>query len=233
MSEEPGIRYPGEPYRPPYLEKVAKNLNHNLKEQIPDSVPDEMHHILCMFEEYQGTAEWDRLGCDRWLSSGPGPDKLAELEENQSYRMTLVSFPESFCRQRDYQFWIDPDTETSPISEKDSTFIVRKGLNIQNNRDSNNPDAISFEDKYMNDYYLRHAGYTCQSNKVDGSHLFDMDASFNPIKMPDGTYKFQSVNYPDYLLSHDGNNRVKIMRYDNPTDTNTVIEDAQWIMTKI
>lgn len=30
-------------------------------------------------------------------------------------------------------------------------------------------------------YYLRHAGYTCQLNAVDGSQLFNMDASFIPI----------------------------------------------------
>ena len=80
---------------------------------------------------------------------------------------------------------------------------------------------------------MRHAGYTCQLNGRTGGQLFDMDASFIPIMMPDGTFKFQSVNYPDYLLSHDGNKRVKIMRYTNPTDTNTVIEDTQWIMTKV
>ena len=85
----------------------------------------------------------------------------------------------------------------------------------------------------MHGYYLRHAFSTCQANKVDGTRLFNMDASFNPIAMPDGTFKFQSVNYPDCLLSHDGNRRVKIMRHANATDTNTFIEDAQWIMTKV
>ena len=137
MVGEPGIRYPGEPYRPPYLEKVAKDLSNNLEQKIPNSVPDEMQHILCMFEEYAGSAEWDRLGCDRWIEgsgsgsgSGSEPSGPKELELDQQYRMTLVSFPESFCRHRNYQFWIDPDTETSPVPASDSTFIVRKGLNI-------------------------------------------------------------------------------------------------------
>lgn len=68
-------RYPGEPYRPPYLEKVTKDLNKNLHEQIPDSVPKEMNHLLCMFEEYEGTAEWNRLGCDEFLGNEPAlPD---------------------------------------------------------------------------------------------------------------------------------------------------------------
>ena len=31
-----GVRYPGEPYRPPYLEKVTKDLSANLNELIPD-----------------------------------------------------------------------------------------------------------------------------------------------------------------------------------------------------
>ena len=97
MTGEPGIRYPDEPYRPPYLEKVAKDLSHNLEAQIPNSVPDEMQHILCMFEEYQGSAEWDRLGCDRWIdgnSTEPEkPKALAKLEVDQNYKMTLVSFP--------------------------------------------------------------------------------------------------------------------------------------------
>ena len=98
MAEKPGIRYPGEPYRPPYLEKVAKDLSNNLEKKIPNSVPDEMQHILCMFEEYAGSAEWDRLGCDRWIEgsgsgSGSEPSGPKELELDQQYRMTLVSFP--------------------------------------------------------------------------------------------------------------------------------------------
>ena len=106
MVGKPGIRYPGEPYRPPYLEKVAKDLSHNLEEQIPDSIPDEMHHILCMFEEHAGTSEWERLGCDRWIGgNGTKPEKPkhpAGLELDQQYRMTVLSLPESICRQRGF-----------------------------------------------------------------------------------------------------------------------------------
>lgn len=35
-----------------------------------------MNHLLCMFEEYAGTAEWERLGCDSFLSTTPaGPSQ--------------------------------------------------------------------------------------------------------------------------------------------------------------
>ena len=27
-----------------------------------------MDHILCMFEEYEGTTEWERLGCSKWIT---------------------------------------------------------------------------------------------------------------------------------------------------------------------
>ena len=66
LTEDSHSLYPGVPYRPPYLEKVAHDLSANLHDQIPDTVPKEMNHILCMFEEYSGSAEWDRLGCDTW-----------------------------------------------------------------------------------------------------------------------------------------------------------------------
>ena len=66
LTEDSHSLYPGEPYRPPYLEHVAHELNANLHDQIPDTIPKEMDHILCMFEEYSGSAEWDRLGCDTW-----------------------------------------------------------------------------------------------------------------------------------------------------------------------
>jgi hypothetical protein len=48
---ERSSKYPGEPYRPPYLEKVVEDLNKDLKGQIPDSVPKEVNHLLCMFEK--------------------------------------------------------------------------------------------------------------------------------------------------------------------------------------
>ena len=64
-----------------------------------------------------------------WINSRPGTEPqssvLAELEYDKDYRMTLVSFPESFCRHRNNQFWIDPDTEMSPVPAVDSTFTVR------------------------------------------------------------------------------------------------------------
>ena len=75
-----GDRYPGEPYRPPYLEKVTKDLSADLNQLIPDSVPEEMNHLLCMFEEYAGSEEWEKLGCDNFLSTTPATPAPKVLE---------------------------------------------------------------------------------------------------------------------------------------------------------
>ena len=50
--------------------------------------------------------------------------------------------------------------------------------------------------------------------------------------MPDGSIKLQSVNFPDYLLTH-LNNRVKIIQFDNAIDTATPYDYAQWIPTLV
>lgn len=38
-----------------------------------------MNHLLCMFEEYAGTAEWERLGCDSFLSTAPATPAQPDL----------------------------------------------------------------------------------------------------------------------------------------------------------
>jgi len=113
---------------------------------------------------------------------------------------------------------MDPNTDTSDLYLKDSSMIVRKGLD-------GTPDSISFESVNYPGYYLRHAGYTCQLNKKDGSTLFNKDASFNQIQTPDGSIKLQSVNFPTYLLTHD-NRRVRISKFDNALDDNSVYTNA-------
>jgi len=108
LAEDVGERYPGEPYRPPYLEKVANDLSNNLHEQIPDSVPEEMDHVLCMFEEYHGSAEWDRLGCDRWLNGTSvgimpvTPSLPDKYMLDKTYRMTVESEMDKFMRHRGF-----------------------------------------------------------------------------------------------------------------------------------
>ena len=64
--------YPGQPYRPPYLEKVVKELAANLKEQIPDSIPESMNNLLCDFET-EDSKEWKRLECDKWAQAKIDP----------------------------------------------------------------------------------------------------------------------------------------------------------------
>ena len=177
LAEDAGYRYPGEPYRPPYLEKVSNDLSHNLHEQM-ESVPEEMDHILCMFEEYAGSAEWDRLGCDRWNEGHPNASQTPAMPDifmlDKTYRMTVQSMPDSWMRHRGFQYWMDPNTDTSDLMVKDSSHIVRKGLD-------GSPDSISFESVNFPGYYMRHAGYTCQLNKIDGSDLFNKDSSFYQI----------------------------------------------------
>jgi hypothetical protein len=102
-------------------------------------------------------------------------------------------------------------------------MIARTGLD-------GTPGSISFESVNFPGYYLRHAGYTCQLNKKDGSNLFNLDASFNQITTPEDSIKLQSVNFPDYLLTHD-NQRVRISRFNNALTDNSLTY-AQWRPTK-
>merc|ERR1711988_1798651 len=88
----------------------------------------------------------------------------------------------------------------------DSSHTIRAALD-------GTPSAISFESVNFPGFYLRHAGYTCQLNAVDGSNLFNMDSSFVPIHTEEGI-KLQSTNYPQYLLSHD-NQRVRISHFND------------------
>ena len=88
--------------------------------------------------------------------------------------MTVESEPSRFMRHRNYEFWLDPNTDSSDLYMKDSSMTVRVGLN-------GTPGSISFESVNFPGFYLRHANYTCQLNKVDGSELFNLDASFNQI----------------------------------------------------
>lgn len=71
MSQSTKASYPGEPYRAPYLEHVSKDLESNLKEQIPDSIPLEMDHIMCMFETYENSTEWQRRNCAQFMPAPP------------------------------------------------------------------------------------------------------------------------------------------------------------------
>lgn len=72
--------------------------------------------------------------------------------------MTVESEPDRFIRHRGFQFWMDPNTDTSDLYLKDSTFIARIGLDA---REGASPGSISFESVNYPGYYLRHAGYTC------------------------------------------------------------------------
>ena len=80
--ESKGADYPGEPYRAPYLEHVTKELDEELETQLgAENVPEEMDHLLCMFETYAGTEEWEALGCDKWLEEGHEEEVEEEVEE--------------------------------------------------------------------------------------------------------------------------------------------------------
>ena len=144
LTEDSHSLYPGEPYRPPYLEKVAHDLSANLHDQIPDTVPKEMDHILCMFEEYSGSAEWDRLGCDTWKNEGP------ESEGDKDH----IDLPES-----------DRSTSTSGSSTGTSTSTT------STTEPTPTPATVALPQKYEldttyqmtvdsePDRFMRHRGY--------------------------------------------------------------------------
>ena len=96
--------------------------------------------------------------------------------------MTVESEPDRLLRHRNYEFWLDPNSDSSDLYFKDSSFTVRNGLN-------GTLGSISFESVNYPGHFLRHAGYTCQLNKVDGSELFKLDASFNQILAQNGSVK--------------------------------------------
>jgi hypothetical protein len=120
-----------------------------------------------------------------------------------------MSEPDRFMRHKNYEFWLDPNTDSSDLYLKDSSLTVRKGLD-------GSAGSISFESVNYPGYYLRHAGYTCQLNKPDGTDLFNEDASFYQLFTPYGiSVRLLSVNYPDHMLTHDDNQRVRISKFDS------------------
>ena len=114
-----GVRYPGEPYRPPYLEKVTKDLSANLNEQIPDSIPTEMNHLLCMFEEYSGTAEWERLGCDNFLTTLPAAPSKPDINCAETPELCIPEPPVAPITAQNGHFmrisWNAPDNHGFPL----------------------------------------------------------------------------------------------------------------------
>ena len=123
LTEDSHSHFPGEPYRPPYLEHVAHELSANLHDQIPDTVPKEMDHILCMFEEYSGSAEWDRLGCDTWKNEGPesvGDKDHIDLPESDRSTATPVELVQTFSGEFYFGSSL-PDTAGSDAILDDAT----------------------------------------------------------------------------------------------------------------
>ena len=108
--------------------------------------------------------------------------------------------------------------ESGPKNDPNNSFWKEAILNVRPSN-ANISGAVSFEWEHIHGYFGRHSGYILQVNNNDGSDLFIQDSSFyvhNALDNPGGPdlFSFESVNYRNYYLSYDWNQRIQILPLD-------------------
>jgi hypothetical protein len=93
----------------------------------------------------------------------------------------------------------DPYAKTSA-----ATFVVRRGLA--------DPGCISLESVASPGEFLRHQSYRVYVQRLDGSRLSQLDATFCVVAAKDGGpgVSLQSLNYPTYFVRRAADNVIWI-----------------------
>jgi len=106
-----------------------------------------------------------------------------------------------------WNWWASTSESTYPSDVKvNATLIIVPGLNGRSG-------DVSFRSSNDRNAYMRHAGFRLWRHSFDGSDLFRQDASFKILPALSGDpnmVSFQSVNYPDYYIGVDRNDRVSM-----------------------
>ena len=98
-------------------------------------------------------------------------------------------------RHRDFRGRADRIGPGSPALDRaDARFLVRAGRA--------DDDCVSFESSNYPGRFLRHRDFEIRLDRVDGTRLFDRDATFCPESgNRAGVVALRSVNYPDRFLT--------------------------------
>ena len=121
---------------------------------------------------------------------------------------SLESQSGGFLRHRNYQVWVDPQSNAD-LYKKDSSFTIEHGAAGK---------GITFKSVNFPSFSLRHDRYSLWISHNDGSQLFALDSSFEVVQVippklelkVGQRLRFRSVNYPDYYISRLNNGRVAI-----------------------
>merc|ERR1711998_462182 len=145
--------------------------------------------------------------------------KVTKCRKLGKYKMVSYNYP---------GFSMDAiNAHTAKISRQGEVFQLVRGLYRQGDAAHGRRGDQALHNKYRNcivsfktlsGKYLRHSGYALRVHSIHNSALFRLDASYYmiPNKYYPGTYVFQSVNYPKYMIRH-ANYVLSIGRMDGST----------------
>ena len=138
---------------------------------------------------------------------------------NTEFRFHARNFPHYCMRHRFLeQMVLEPCSSEEPFLSE-STFVLVPGLA---------GTGVSFRSKDLPNHYIRHQGFECFLQELDGSQLFRDDATWIPREAlsssPERGVSFETVNFPGYYLRHQG---FKI-RINKLEDTELFRDDATW-----
>ena len=112
--------------------------------------------------------------------------------------LELSGAPGLMVRHRDFRGRVDRiGTGSSALERADARFIVRRGLA--------DGDCVSFESSNYPGRFLRHRNFEIRLDRLDGSRLFELDATFCPeTRGGAGVVVLRSLNYPDRFVTESG-----------------------------
>ncbi|GLX99823.1 hypothetical protein Acsp01_02030 [Actinoplanes sp. NBRC 101535] len=132
-------------------------------------------------------------------TAAPAKPAAPSLKVGATVGLESVDQPGYRVRHRNNLGRLDSVNASSSAADRaDTRFTVRKGRADDN--------CVSLESVNFPGYFLRHRDYKIRLERIDGSELFDKDATFCTVTIRDGSaLALRSVNYPSYhVVAHRG-----------------------------